>query len=48
MEKPLYFAYGSNINLDQIRIFTIRNRISGLTERHRSGMLAAPASVITP
>ena len=30
----------------QIRIFAIRNRISGLTGKRRSGMLAAPVRVI--
>ena len=32
----------------RIRIFAIRNRTSGSTGKRRSGMLAAPASVITP
>ena len=31
-----------------IQIFAIRNRTSGSTGKRRSGMLAAPASVITP
>ena len=33
MEKPLYFAYGSNINLDQMRYRSIAARTRLSTDR---------------